>query len=294
MSTSLEAGHIISWTSPKDPIKLTDLRSALSRAGFSEALAKELAARNAFSRAAKELSQERIIRRAEEGEDELKFQFTREFLQAGQFAYEKEFDLYLNKDTGRIRCENTHMEQVAQELVDSHKATRMSADVTRLIQKIFDNGGGDLVPVRQQGGCYFVPAGHVGILGGIRVLLKDIGGTLSEWEISAKSEQTQVTIQENMYGYMLGLVDKFKSSCQSISENTSSKVLERRLEEVHDLRTKLLSHAPLLRGLAEEVNAAINESELEMIGAASGQALPPPPATEETAGTEPEEELLYV
>jgi len=273
------------------------LRRALGRANFPEELAKELAPRNAFSRAAKELSKERIIRRAEETDDEIRFQFTREFLQGGQYDYTKEFDLYLNKETGQVRCENSHMEQVAQSLVDNHRATRMSSDVTRLIQKIFDTGGSDLVPVRQQGGCYFVPAGNVTILNGVRALLKDIGGSLSEWEITAKSEQTQVTIQENMYSYMLGMVDKFKASCQSISENTSSKVLERRLEEVYELRAKLTSHAPLLRGLAEEVNAAINQSELDMIGAASGnQTLPPPPTTEvieEEPITEDEDELVY-
>lgn len=270
--TQLKDGAIVSWASPADPVKLSDLRLALVRAGLSEDLARDMAARNAFSRAARELSKERIIKRVEETDDEIRFQFTKEFLSGSELNYEKEFDVLLNKDSGVVRCDDNHMQQTAQQLVDNHKATRMPGDITRLVQKIFESKGGDLVPIRQQGGCYFVPPTHTEIITNAGNLLDYIGGKISVWEISANSPATQVAVQENMYSYLLGLVDEFNQSCESITSDTSTKVIERRVDRINELRAKLMAHAPLLMGLAEEVSAAISNSEISLIQAASGQA----------------------
>lgn len=281
----LADGAIISWVAPDKPVQLSDLRRALVRAGLPEELAKDMAPRNAFTRAARELSKERIIKKVEEDDDEIKFQFTREFLLDGEYDYRKEFDLYLNKDNGTVRCDDANMQRVAQQLVDNHKVTRLPADITRLIQKIFESKAGDLIPIRQQGGCYFVPSVQLHLLSNIRTLLSEnqgINGKLNEWEITAKSEQTQVTIQQNMYEYMLGLVDEYNKSCESITENTSEKVLERRLERVRELKQKLVTHAPLLQGLAAEVSNAIKSAEHGLISAAMGQPVtqPAPPQAE--------------
>jgi len=280
MTQPLADGCILSWSAPDEPIKLAELRAALTHANFSEELARDLAPRNAFSRAARELSKERIIKKVEETDDEIRFQFTREFLAGGQYDYEREFDLWLNKETGTVRCENQHMQQVAQELVSNHQATRLPADVTRLIQKIFDSAKSDLVPIRQQGGCYFVPSSATNqqIIANIRVLLCDIGGKLNEWEITARSVETQTTIQQNMFDYLLGLVDEFNKSCESITDASATKTLERRLERHAELRAKLMTHAPLLQGLAAEVSAAIDNSLTSLIASASGgTSLPAPP-----------------
>jgi hypothetical protein len=280
---SLGDGTIITWVSPKNPIKLSDLRLALKRSNFDEELAKDMAPRNAFSRAARELSKERIIKKVEEGDPEIKFQFTREFLSGGSFDYEKEYDVFLHKETGAVTCVDTHMQQTAQQLVDNHKITRMPADITRLIQKIFESSGSDLVPIRQQGGCYFVPPNHTGLIANIRSLLHEVGGELREWDISANSPTTQATIESNMFEHMLGLVDDFNKSCEALSEDTSTKTIERRVERVAELRSKLISYAPLLRGLTAEVEMAIDQAQLNLIGAVSGdQSLPSPPVSVDT------------
>ncbi len=269
---SLCDGAIITWKAPPAPVKLADLRLALRRSNFDEELAKDMAPRNAFSRAAKELSTERIIKRVEEIDPEVKFQFTREFLCGGAFDYAREYDVFLHKDTGRVRCVDNYMQKTAQQLVDNHKATRMPADITRLVQKIFESSGSDLIPIRQQGGCYFVPPQHASLIGNVRSLLGEVGGELREWNISSNSPQTQDAVSGSLFDYLLGLVDDFNKSCAMLSEDTATRTIERRVERVSELRGKLVAYAPLLRGLSAEVELANNAASDNLIAAVTTNA----------------------
>lgn len=260
MSTELPDGAIVSWVSPKS-LSIANLRAALTISGFDEKLAKDMAPRSAFARAAKQLDDDRIIRKVEEDDASITFQFTKEFLSQGELKYEREYQLDLNKETGKVTCENTEMESTAQKLVDHHIDNREAADITRLVQRMFEAEKGDLIPVRAQGGCYFVPPQHRELVSKTSSLLKTIGGKLNVWEISMRSAATQSAVEESTLEYMLSEVDEFNKSLDNVDQESKPAVVQRRLERVATLRAKLEGYAPLLRGLYSEINNAIQSSE---------------------------------
>src|SRR4051812_37660159 len=98
-------GEVISWNLPVNTVVgYQDLLTALRNAGLDEKVAREMLPRHAFSRAAKVLAEQRIIRCTEDAPNKMTFQFTKEHLdqQKARFQYEYETTLELDKDTGRI------------------------------------------------------------------------------------------------------------------------------------------------------------------------------------------------
>lgn len=258
--SELQEGCIVTWTSPKT-ISFATVRTALQLNGFDDKLAKEMAPRSAFARAAKQLDDDRIIRKVQETDSELEFQFTKEYLAQGELKYDREFSLYLSKANGTVRCESGEMQDEAQRLVDHHLANREASDVTRLIQKIFEAEKGDLIPVRAQGGCYFVPPTHSDLVRRVNDLLVAIGGSLGVWEISMKSEATAAAVEGATLTHMLSEIDQFRETLATVDQESKPAVKQRRLHSIALFRQKLMSYAPLLRGMQAEVDSAINEVE---------------------------------
>jgi hypothetical protein len=272
MSNALtELGVIVSWIPPKQDTTLAALWAAMRVANLDPALVKEMSPSVAFNRAIKEMDDKRIIRRVEVDGDNVRFQFTKEHLAGGELQYTKECDVNLDTTTGNVTCDDWRIQDAAQKLVDNHRAVRDPADITRLIQKIFDKDGGDLIPVRQQGGCYFVPASNTHLLGGIRVLLTEIHGVLNEWEVSGKSEATRTTVAANISDYMFELIDEFKAKCESVNEKTKESVLERRYQEIAVLSAKLEANQALMTDFAAIIRHELTEAQESFERAAVGE-----------------------
>lgn len=263
----LQAGNIASWESPKDEVQFDDLRRALDRNGFDEELAKEMAPRNAFSRACKQMKEARVIDKVEETGDEIKFQLTKKSLVGTELEYTKECDLYLNKDSGRVHGTDDQLALHAESLVIHHQSVRCSADITRLIQKIFDTQGGDLVPVRKQGGIYFVPHTHTELIHRVGSLMAALGGSLNLFAIDAEDEKTKESVANQMTDHLLNLIGEFKDSCRGITDETGQAVIERRCETAKEIRGKLESYQSLLSGYATKIASEINDAEREFIEA---------------------------
>jgi hypothetical protein len=130
------------------------LLAALRGAGLDEGVARELAPKHAFTRACRKLSDRRIIRQVAEDEAAVRFQFTSESRGSDRIEYALETMLTLDKRSGTATCDLPGLATLAQEELDRCLDARSGADVTRVIQKLFDRHA-DLFPVRPQGGCYF-------------------------------------------------------------------------------------------------------------------------------------------
>src|SRR4051812_30348018 len=149
-------GEVIAWTCSGVSVTYPALLAALREAGLDESVARELAPKHAFTRACRKLSDARIIRQVAEDEATVRFQFTAEHRTSDRIEYELETMLTLDKKTGKVTCDLPGLATVAQEELDRAIDARSGADVTRVIQKLFDRHA-DLFPVRPQGGVYFVP-----------------------------------------------------------------------------------------------------------------------------------------
>lgn len=270
---ALFAGTIVSWVPPKQDTRLVDLWNAMKSSGIDEEIAKECSPRVAFNRAIKEMSESRIIRRINDGDSEtIRFQFTKEYLQSGELKYEKETVVELDPENGVVSCIDPSIQARAQNLLDGHREVKDPSDITRIIQKVFEKSGGDLIPVRQQGGCYFVPFTHTGLLEKVGRLLDLIQGKLCQWEVTAQSDSTSQTVADSVSTHLFALLDELDHKCESINEKTNEKVLARRLEELVAIRVKLEAYNSLLGDFNVVIASALDESQKRICERATAQS----------------------
>ena len=177
-------GEVITWSCPGVAVRHADLVGALRDAGLDEAVARELAPRHAFARACKKLSEARIIRQVGEDDRAIRFQFTAEHKDGDRYSYDLETMLALDKSTGEVTCDLPGLATLAQGQLDHCLRARTGGDVTRVVQRLFERRA-DLFPVREKGGCYFVPHEHAGFVDRVQAFLGRIGGRLARFPVPA-------------------------------------------------------------------------------------------------------------
>lgn len=266
-------GEIVSWRAPTE-VRFVDLKAAMAAAGIDEALLKEMLPRHAFSRAARKLAEGRIIRKVNEDDATLKFQFTKEYLKGGQYEYAIETHLELNKKTGAVDCPHSDLQKLAKNLVDGEMAVRKSSDVTRLIQRSFDQKKGDLIPIREQGGVYFIPESHAALADSIDELLRKVGGALRRFKVSSDGASTSSSVASAMNDHFLSMIAEFEQSCAEIggADPVSPTIQKRRTERINELRVKLSAYKDIMQDYAETIEKKIEEANADLIKRIGGES----------------------
>lgn len=279
-------GEIVSWRAPAE-VRFVDLKAAMTAAGIDEKMLRDMLPRHAFSRAARKLADNRIIRKVSEENGKLKFQFTKEYLRNGQYEYALETNLELDVATGDVDCSDAGLQKLAKSLVDSEMAVRKSADVTRLIQRTFDQNKGDLIPIREQGGVYFVPESHVGLADNVDDLLRKIGGALRRFKVSSDGASTSNSVASAMNDHFLSMIAEFEQSCSEIDagDGVSATIQKRRTERINELRAKLTAYKDIMQDYAETIETKIEEANAALMAKISGT-----PADEPVAASKPSEQ----
>src|SRR5262249_43078198 len=167
-------GEIITWSCKGPGVRHSDLVRALRDSDLNEAVARELAPRHAFARACKRLAKQRIIRQVSEDAGTITFQFTQESKAGDRFEYTLETMLTLDKASGKVSCALPGLATLAQEALDECIAVRTSADITRIVQRLFEREA-DLFPIREQGGAYFCPRQHTDFVNKVEDFLNHLG-----------------------------------------------------------------------------------------------------------------------
>lgn len=259
-----QLGTIVSWRVPKE-VPIQALRDSLRSAGLDEALAGDMEPRNALRRALRDMKEGRVIRKLRQDGDCLYFQFTREFLDEREITYVKETELCLDEPTGAVSCEVAEIEQTASKLLAEHIAKRLTSDLTRLIQKLYEARGADLIPIRPQGGAYFVPEVHVDLVKSTKMLLDAIGGKLHPWAVRLGCGDTKESVADVMAEYLTELITEFRASCEDVNGGSRKDVQLRRQERVSELRQKLEMYRGLLGAFAEKIGGVINKAEEDLL-----------------------------
>src|SRR5262245_43642897 len=100
-------GEVVSWfLPPRARVPFSALRGALEHAGLDAKVARKCQPRNAFSRAARMLAVQKIIRKVSEDHGTLTFQLTAEHNDGTQLSYSREAMIALDKETGAITCDH--------------------------------------------------------------------------------------------------------------------------------------------------------------------------------------------
>lgn len=264
-STTGQLGTIVSWKVPPS-IAFDALKAAMTTAGIDVTLAAELHPTHALSRALGEMKKARVIRKLPRRDARtLHFQFTKEFLDALEIRYERETELALDTETGVIACAVVEIRDTARQLLAEHQAKRLTSDLTRLLQRFYSTFAADLIPIREQGGAYFVPAMHKELVDKTRVFLENIGGHLRSFDVRLGSDDTSASVAESMTEYLHQLIGEFRESCDNVDGASRKDVKERRRETVGELRRKLELYRGLLSGYADHIDTEIKTAEEDLL-----------------------------
>lgn len=260
-------GEIITWKVGGDdapPHKFEDVVAALDRCGLNKDVAKELLPRHAFGRAAKKLMTDGIIDMVNEDADELKFQLTQKVLQSEQMRFDVSGFLELNKTTGKITCADEKLRELAQRLVQEATETRTSNDITKIIQRLFEDHS-DLMPFREQGGVYIVPAEHVAFVDKIRAFLETLGGKLRRARLSAGDKEDERSMGEVIDDYITNMISELNVAVEGFGIDTRADTIERAAKRVKDNKVKIEAYKHYMtKEIAKKLDSALEESDKKL------------------------------
>lgn len=260
------AGFIVSWKVP-DVVDVTVLRAALRTAKLDEDLAPDLKPASVVSRTSSYLAKARsgashklLSRAVGYG----KRQITLEEPDGDDLKYTREAAIGLAADGFTVESDSPLLTPILPSTVITIKATRTASDITRIVQRVVEGAGSDLIPVREQGGAYFIPSGH-GIVGAVQTLLEGIGGELSKFACTL-GHGSDESIANTIADYMLKQVSELQESIDGLNEaGVRSDVKSRRLSRVAELRERLGAYATLISIQGERVEKALTSAEASLL-----------------------------
>jgi hypothetical protein len=256
-------GEVISWTCSGVAVTHPALVDALTTAGLDPAVARELAPRHAFTRACKRLSDARIIRRVAEDDATLTFQFTQETRSSDRIEYTLETMLALDKQTGKVTCPLPGLAAAAQEELDRAVTARTGADVTRVVQKLFERHA-DLFPVRPQGGVYFVPDRHVGFVEQVQALLGRLGGQVLRFPVPAGTPEGDRSVKDAVAAGLAALIQEHRQAIAAFGSDTRDGTLDRAADRVRATQFKVQAYAEYLLDEKANLDRALATARAEL------------------------------
>jgi hypothetical protein len=171
--------------------------------------------------------------------------------------------LTLDKATGAVSCPLPELATQAQARLDECVEARSGADVTRVIQRLFEREA-DLFAIRDKGGCYFVPARHSAFLGRVAVFVAGVGGSLRRFPVPAGTPHGDRSVKEAAACGLAALVEEHRKAVASFGEDTRGATLERAAARIREARFKVEAYGACLaeeKGRLEE-SLALASSEL--------------------------------
>lgn len=252
-------GEIITWSMGGNPVPHSELVAALEANDLPTGVIREMLPRHAFTRACSKLREQRIIRRVEETDAEIRFQFTVERRTSDGFEYDRETILTLDKADGAIACDLPDLANAARAAFDQAMGLRTPGDVTKVIQRLFDNEA-DLFSIRPQGGCYFVPAAYADFVARVEAFVARLGGSIGRFPVPKGTAHGDASVRVSVAEGMAGMIRDHMDAIESFDVSTHASTMEKRAEAIRTTRHKLMSYAEYLGAEKERLEATVFEA----------------------------------
>lgn len=262
------AGYIVSWNVPAT-VALTALRAALVSAGLTEDLAPDLKPASLVARTSgyiAKLTTTDDAKKLSRPAGHAARQLTREEHIGGStdLTYTKEASVSLASDGVTLQCDDPALALMLPTTSSEVYNTRTASDVTRIVQAVVASAGSDLIPVREQGGAYFIPSGHT-VIAQVSALLEGIGGELSTFACTI-GHGTDASVANCITDYMLKQIADLQQSCEELNEKgIRADVKSRRLSRVAELRERVGAYASLVTTQGSKLTEAINIAEATLL-----------------------------
>jgi CHAD domain-containing protein len=246
-------GEVITWsTKSEEPQKHKDVVAALMNAGLDTAIARELLPRFAFSRATKKLTDAAAIDVLKENDTHIRFQFTKKAMKDDEWVYSKDTELTLNKTTGEVSCPRKDLKESAQRLLDEAIEVRTTSDISKIVQRLIEKNG-DLFPIREQGGVYFVPVQFTEFIARIEIFLGKLGGRVTRFPVPAGTQFGDRAVQDSIADAMMAIIENHRQAVAQFTVNTRRDTIEHAAEKIKSTRVKIEAYADYLKDKSQEL-----------------------------------------
>lgn len=253
-------GSIIAWTTPESLNKVI-FREALKSCDLDVKLAGSLKLKTAFTRACNTLKDKRIIRKVNETDNVISFQFTKEEHIGPEWEYTKETYIDLDKDTGRVshsgEKEFDDTRDQLQIQVEKYLGIYLSSDMSRTIDRIIRSQG-DLFPLKKHSSIYFVPEKYNDIIENIKKLLNIIKGDLIQVSIY-NDPNSKLTICEAVTKGLEEVISEYEKDVDEFDISTKDFMVERMIEKLKVSKFKLDAYDTLLLENRKILETRLNE-----------------------------------
>lgn len=257
-------GEVVTWDVNCRGITLTTVKSALSGAGLNPDEATELSMRSAFSRACKDLKKNRAIDKLSSKNGVAEFQLTRKVVSDDHIDYDYETKISLDLDSGKLSCSDTHLEKMAQVLLNDAIEARNAQDITRLVQGLFQKNA-DLWPINpKKGVAYFVPETHRVFTAKVDDFLKRLGGKLSRFPVPKGTAEGNASVQDAVKNGLQTLIDELNGTVASWDTTTRKNTTKKAIAQWEKIQYKVDAYADYLEAERDNLNAALAQAKADL------------------------------
>lgn len=257
-------GEIVAWKAA-GPHKFKHVVKSLEDAGLDPKVVRERLPRNAFARSLKELGKNKVVDVLSDDKDTMTFQFSGKQLdtEGKEILYSAEDFLTLTKDTGIVASKNQDLAKKAQDLVNENLVKWTTGDITSVIQRLFDQHA-DLIPVREQGGAYFVFASQLPFVDKIEGFLLKLGGKMKRFPVPEGSKAGDAAVQDSLTDYLAKLVADHEAAIENFDASTREGTFTEAAERINLTRTKIQAYAQLLTDQGKELLEGVDSANVRL------------------------------
>lgn len=237
-------GYIVGWRVKSDGTNVSAVRSALDAAQLPASEAGELNAKQAWGRAIKSLKQDRLIDKVIDEKGVMSFQFTKKAMSGDRIEFDYEWTVFLDTNNGRIECpDNPAFVPTASNLLSEAFVHRNAADLSRIIQRLFDKHA-DLIPIiPDKGVCYFVPDQHLGFLEKIETFLQCVGGQLHRFPVPRGDARATQEVSDAIFAEMERRIGELNQAIEEMTNSTRSDTRQHAFEKYQRLVLSFEGHS---------------------------------------------------
>lgn len=263
-------GEIVTWDLRSQEIPLATIHDALRDSGLPEDSLGDLRPQTAFQRAVKDLKEGRAIDRVKTDNKSaiVTFQFTRKSLDEANLQIDFDYEATCTLDTsnGAIDCPNSPAIEAHARAMFAHALNhRTTSDVTRLVQRLFENHA-DLFAINpKKGVAYFVPEIHRSFSAQMEDFLSALGGSLLRFPVPSGTDAGNRSVRESVDAGLLAMAEELRVAREAWNESTRHATMEHQLQRLQIVQHKAEAYAELLGDRQAQTLALLAQHKAELI-----------------------------
>ena len=279
-------GSIISWGIKNVILTEADLRQLLDSHGLQDVKIPQIRKRKALNRALKEMVEDELIRLVADNAQKITYVVVKLSNDADleDVLFNKTLKLTYRKDaapgTDPLTFSSAAAEHTLRPLIEKYQSCYVSSDISRfiLLVTIKQKGG---IPLRPEGGMYFVPATHHDTVFALRRFMEELGkrqnalAYLSMFNVIDDND-AKADMQRHAHDALKGELRDLGHLLAKLQSNPERTVRASTIEKYLEDAERIAQEASLYRDLilleAEDITTELNNLRQQFRAVVQGEA----------------------